>query len=295
MPNEVIYTSTNSLNYYNDSSGSGFFAAGNEGGYNDGAIRFTGVAIPQGADINRVGLYMADSILDGSGTIRLTFSGVDEDNTTDFSGNPLSRPRTTTTTNSSTDAGASFWDVDITGIVEEIVGRAGWSSGNALAIVAEDNGSDSGCKIGDNPAVGSNTMLSVRMTNPNLKPTPVSQNTDDLPASTDYGIKISYPGVSVLTATEDQLYFTTRKKVFKVFMQGNVTTSGAEQTIQHDLGYVPTANCFALSGGKRYVLPQINYGGGGNVGFYNLDDTYLYIYAGSGVQVYYYIYLDPQP
>lgn len=59
----------------------------------------------------------------------------------------------------------------------------------------------------------------------------------------DYGIKISKDGISVLTATEIQLAFTSKRQMLKEFMSGTGTltltggTTDATATITHNLGY----------------------------------------------------------
>ena len=60
----------------------------------------------------------------------------------------------------------------------------------------------------------------------------------------DYGIKISKPGYSVLTATDRQLVFSLEFNTFKVFASGsgNVTSDATNPQIveiTHSLGYQP--------------------------------------------------------
>ena len=44
--------------------------------------------------------------------------------------------------------GLEFRSPDISSIVEEIVGQAGWVSGNAMVIYYDENGSDKGGVVG---------------------------------------------------------------------------------------------------------------------------------------------------
>lgn len=58
----------------------------------------------------------------------------------------------------------------------------------------------------------------------------------------DYGIKVSKPGYSVLTATPPQLVFSSKYQTPRVHLQGSGTlthTGGRTVTIAHGLGYVP--------------------------------------------------------
>jgi hypothetical protein len=109
-----------------------------------GAFRFTGVTIPAASTITSAkitwypsGTYSADRII-------LQIAGIDEDNTADFSSSPLGRTKTTATVtgyhpNPSTN-GVAKDTPSLTAIVQEIVDRAGWSSGNAMGFIIEDNG-----------------------------------------------------------------------------------------------------------------------------------------------------------
>ena len=110
-----------------------------------GAIRFSSITIPQGTEINSAILYTLQSQNPGLTSYgRGTIYGVDADNTVQIpSGyNPAAQTRTTASVASSsvvnltnsTDEGAEVL-YDVTDIVQEIVDRGGWSSGNAITFV----------------------------------------------------------------------------------------------------------------------------------------------------------------
>lgn len=108
------------------------------------ALRWQSVTIPQGATINSASITLrtpnSGSINDQSLKIR----GIAEDNTSDFPTNPNARTRTTAAVNWSITGAAintDYTSPDIKTIIQEIVDRAGWSSGNALGIFIDDNGS----------------------------------------------------------------------------------------------------------------------------------------------------------
>ncbi len=116
-----------------------FLAAGFQGLTVLAFLRFLNVTIPQGATIDSATLTL--NITDISGTPDTTLYGVDEDNAAAFAA-PGNLPSAATKTTASADpdpAGAGSKVITITSIVQEIIDRAGWASGNAMAFVGDDN------------------------------------------------------------------------------------------------------------------------------------------------------------
>lgn len=112
-------------------------------------LRFRGVQIPDGATITAAWVqFTADEVK--TGTASLTVAGHDADNAASFttsSRNITSRPRTTATVPWTparwSAVGARTTDQrtpDLSGVVQEIVDRPGWVSGNALAFVVTGTG-----------------------------------------------------------------------------------------------------------------------------------------------------------
>jgi hypothetical protein len=110
-----------------------------------GGVRFTGVTIPQGAMIHSavLSVYISGTDYDNPDVI---IRGDDTDSAAEFGGASFGisgRPPTTATVNwvaaSATGAGYRY-TADFASVVQEIVDRPGWSSGNAIAVVFEDNG-----------------------------------------------------------------------------------------------------------------------------------------------------------
>jgi hypothetical protein len=112
-------------------------------------LRFTGIPVPTGATIvNAYIQFKADET--GGNTSALTLEGEASDDAIHFLeeiGNISSRPRTSASVAWSpapwTTVGATGLDQrtpDLTSIVQEIVDRPGWASGNALAFVATGSG-----------------------------------------------------------------------------------------------------------------------------------------------------------
>ena len=60
----------------------------------------------------------------------------------------------------------------------------------------------------------------------------------------DYGLKVSKDGYDVLTATDEELAFSTKYSLQKIFLQGNIIVVGTPSTevissVAHNLGYKP--------------------------------------------------------
>jgi len=86
--------------------------------------------------------------------------GIDEDNTGDFSSNPMGRTKTTAYTSQSNVVigTGEYFGTNVKSIVEEIISRLGWSSGNAMGFLINDDGTPDGNAIEDD---SSNSRLSI--------------------------------------------------------------------------------------------------------------------------------------
>jgi hypothetical protein len=120
-----------------------------DGGPQTVGIRFHGVHVPPGATILSASIQLqADET--GSSATSLTFEGEASDDAALFvqtTGNISSRPRTTASVPWSPvpwltvgEAGPDQQTPDLSPILQEIVDRPGWSSGNALAILVTGSG-----------------------------------------------------------------------------------------------------------------------------------------------------------
>ena len=106
----------------------------------NGGFRFTGLNIPPGATIDSATFsgYIYDV---GGDNLYCTIYGHDVASAPDFSANTYikdtgQRPRTTASVTWQSDFGSTGWkDKDVTGIVQEIIDRGDWSSGNAIALL----------------------------------------------------------------------------------------------------------------------------------------------------------------
>ena len=137
-------------------SASGFYSAtanytryGNTGGtQRSSGFYFTNVTIPQGATITNA-YVTTTAYQDASGTTcTIKIGAMPDDNYNGFSNTAGDRPHdavlTTATVSWSPDAqtdGNTYNTPDIKTVIQEIVDREGWSSGNAIGIVFQNNGS----------------------------------------------------------------------------------------------------------------------------------------------------------
>ena len=112
-------------------------------------MRFGGVAVPPGATI--VDAYVQFQVDEtDAGAVALTVAGQAADNAPTFtsgSGNVSSRPRTGATVGWSPPAwstvgaaGAAQRTPNLAAVVQEIVGRSGWSGGNSLVLIITGSG-----------------------------------------------------------------------------------------------------------------------------------------------------------
>lgn len=109
-------------------------------------MRFTGVSIPQGATILSAVLDVEASELGGTVTsIRVKVSGEDADNPTAPTDQTDLNSRSLTTAGVDWDpsawtTGTHYSPPDLSAVIQEIVDRGGWASGNALTLHVRDDG-----------------------------------------------------------------------------------------------------------------------------------------------------------
>jgi hypothetical protein len=122
------------------------------GGIKNLSMRFIGVTIPQGAVITSATISLTDNSSGGTPTFSFKIAGIDEDNTGEFTTSPIDDARTRTKTTAIVDWDLSFTrsngteraSSDIKTIIQEIVDRGSWSSGNAMGIYLYDDGTVEG-------------------------------------------------------------------------------------------------------------------------------------------------------
>ncbi len=279
--------------------GNGIFGGG--GGGANGGMRFASIDIDGGDNLDLASIqFKYQTVGVSSGSWKFKVYGIKESDTADFGSTPFGRPRTTAfrTYNEGPPTAGGTKSIDVRDIMEEIADQGGWSRFNLVGFVFIDDGSDSNVY-----AFASNTLsyLVYRTSpEPNFTPTPITVAAPTFPAIDNYGMKISYPGVSVLNATEDQLLFTTRKDTLKIVSQGQVaTTANVNFNSPHGLGYKPQVIGYARKNGYSFQLPRQVVGaddpvGSGVQGYITVDDTNVIINTTVNADVYYYIFLDEQ-
>jgi len=124
---------------------------GKSGGYCGNAQRFNNISIPSGVTINKAYILFTCDYSQAGGTAYTTIDGETADNAATF-GNIAdynARGRTTASVSWVIGAGTPwvknviYSSPDISAIIQEIVDRAGWTTGNSLVVFTEDTGGTS--------------------------------------------------------------------------------------------------------------------------------------------------------
>lgn len=150
-------------------------------------VRFQGIDIPQGAEILNANVYFY--AVDDNSSASADIYGFDVDNAPTFSSSPSDRMHTLTrTTNDTSWTMSSPWVIgqyvsspDISNIVEEIVGRAGWSPLNSLAILFLGTGGQHEANAHDNSAANA-PYIEITYALPNLNNFIVTFDSSTMPA-----------------------------------------------------------------------------------------------------------------
>jgi len=313
MANSYTRTPPGSDSMYGDFVGSSTYSGEFGVGYSyatdklvRGALRFTNINIPKNSTGISAALHMYAHSRTGSQTLYYKVWGVDEDNS--GTGNPFGRSKTTASNaHNENQSQGSYFTLGCGNVMEEIVARNGWSSGNAMYFIVEDNGTthDSPGNFMYDYIGGIECWLDYRVgAEPNFYPTDKSVSAPTFPGTDDFGLKISYPGYSIFTATQAQQYYNTHFRTHKINAEGVVnTTANVTYNIAHGLGYIPFCIVYAKETGstKRYKIPrylpialfQDQFGSLDTTnGTVEVDATNLKITTTSNCEVYYRIFLD---
>lgn len=254
-------------------------------------LRFTNVTIPKGATI----LSAKVTLNSGSGPLasgaNLKLQGIAEDNTADYSTDPSSRALTTASVlwHGFTQSGFGVYQdsPDITSIIQEIVNRTGWASGNALGIAIPDDGSAAhvvGNFVGHGTYSGSDASAKITITYSvsNLISKDIKYTIKTNPAALTQllrytildqeltpvafrGLKVAKPGHNVLnTKNPNNLNFSSDYNTLKYYLSGVVSIAVNESilantysktvTLTHGLGFYPV--CLAYVQDDRMANPQ---------------------------------------
>ncbi len=130
---------------------------GRSGADFDCGLRFLSVGVPQGAVVSAATITLNVTQIGGSPDT--TLYGVDVDDAAAFAdpGNLPSAATRTTATADLDPSGTGTKVVDVSTIVQEIIDRAGWASGNDMAFVIINNGTEGNIyTLEDYSAAGTN-------------------------------------------------------------------------------------------------------------------------------------------
>jgi len=279
------------------------------------AARFTNVTIPQGSTINSAYLTLTGYTNESTPQVYTRFYGLDEDNTADFTSDPISRPQTAAYTDWDFSAVVyqQEYTIDVTSIVQEIINRAGWGSNNALGIIHVDDGSTTNyyhhfiTRTGDSARAAyieinytppSNLITKEILYRVRRQMTPITKllrycvTDPETSPVTFSGIKIAKSGHNVLnTKNPNNLKFSSDYNTLKYFMSGtaqmHVTGDAGEfynivGYIEHNLGYFPFAEVYARDDLMSAYCPlgRLQIGSGAyRQFFFYVTATRLYIVA----------------
>jgi hypothetical protein len=243
------------------------------------ALRFSNVTIPNGATITAATLTLRAENTD-TDTVNAKVYGIDEDNTANFSADPTGRSRTTANADwdrAGTTANVDYTSPSLVSIVQEIVDRPGWSSGNAMGFIIDDDGSANDKLLFFKSYDGSTTLCALiditystitttsttttSTTTTSTSTTTTSTSTTTLPPIPElYGVKVLKPGVPSNTLIPKDFFLNSKYKMLKIHKQGSfkgnyVRFSGATVTIPFsELNYRPLVLVYTQRMGHDNVL-----------------------------------------
>ncbi|MCK9371514.1 hypothetical protein M0R04_16490, partial [Candidatus Dojkabacteria bacterium] len=176
------------------------YLVGNYGGASTGAFHFSSIGIAKNTTVFSalLNIYVAAKG-PGSGNLEIKTYGFDVDNLDFFTSNPTGQEKTTavTTQSVSVPSAGNYFATNVKDQVNEILSRAGWSSGNALGFVVDDNGSNSDVYVYDTYLTAASYLAILVTENPDFTPGPYSTNARIYSEQEKYGIRISKPGKDV--------------------------------------------------------------------------------------------------
>ena len=105
----------------------------------DAGVRFRNISIPQGSTIvsATLSVYVSSELGVNPSII---IAGDDQDDADTWSSGEVGGHTQTTATVTKSSWSVNWNDIDVTAIVQEIIDRAGWVSGNAMRFSLRDNG-----------------------------------------------------------------------------------------------------------------------------------------------------------
>lgn len=259
-----------------------FVVVGNiSGSAEDSAVRFRNVTVPQGTVLTAASVRLYKQSPAVAGSVLYTVKGIDEDNTSDFTTNPMGRSDTSAQHDGATSANLTnaYVGFDVLAEMNEIVARGGWSSGNSIGFKLLDHGtSTANARITDLYDGNSSTdaYLDVTWDEPSGSASQSRSNSPSLSPSSSLSpsgsaspsgsvspsavipfskgvLKVAKPGVDVLTNSDPEKFiFSSEFGTLKYFdkeesivsFDANAGAIGGHGTITHNLGYYPFVEVF---------------------------------------------------
>lgn len=145
------------------------------GGSSHAGMRFLNITIPKGSTITSAKITHKARSNSGAITASISIYGNDVDNATTFSADGSNEPQNKVRTTEVVNWSPPFWyngtiydGPDIKNIIQEIINRDGWASGNNLSILYINNGETINQKLFDSFYANSSTcaLLTIEYTEP---------------------------------------------------------------------------------------------------------------------------------
>ncbi len=210
----------------------------------ESAYRFTGVNIPGDATINSAKITLTGGANDAV-SVNSKLSGIAEDNTANFSSDPTGRSKTTANVSWNFASGVSldtaYDSPSLVAIIQEIIQRGGWSSGNSIGFIHEDNGSTADHILDFYGYDGSSTKCALLVidwssstststttttsTSTSTSTTTTSTTTTTLPPEPVlHGLKVFKPNAPS-TLEPKNFFLNSKYKMLKIHQQGAFTST----------------------------------------------------------------------
>jgi len=284
-------TVTAQYNYFEDHYGSTtYILIGKKDSISrNGALRFTSVSVPKDATIDSATLSLTVEYRGGSNTdIKFQTYGIDEDNTSNFSTDPMGRSQTSAVTTTQGNIDNSRFDVDVKSQVQEIMARSGWSMNNAIGFIIrnyeaytqngiyfeDDIGGSVSCYLTINyqvsspsasisPSSSSSKSASASASpSSSLSPSSSASPSPELPP--EMVLLVAKSGIDALKVNDPTKFkFHSQKGTLKYFYKGSIDVTvnsnsidleiANKATYTHNLGYYPDVEVYMKTPGPGGV------------------------------------------
>jgi hypothetical protein len=288
----ATYTGSNYWSVLNN-----YLAVGNN---QVGFFRFNNLPMGQGATIDSAYFKVWTHEYGFSNSVQLKIRAIDQDDTAAFPSSngtntdPLNRPRTSAGIDFDFDGTRNVLRTspDIKTVIQEIIDRAGWTGGNDLAIVLENDGSAYNNELWPYDYGSAKAAeLIINYTGISTHQQQISAAAHIINPTLDYGIIVMKSTYDVLTDKNPaHQVFNSDYGTLKYFVSGSVEIYlaagylAAVQSYEHNLGYIPFVEVYAETVlANRYQYAPYS-GAGATVLYgvtYRITSTHIYFYAES--------------